>query len=300
MYNVIHRELQDINPYLRVCTHTKTYPGWSIINRIIYDHQFVLVNSGGGKVILDGFEYKAAKGDLFLIKPGIIHSFITDDEKPYENLVIHFDFFYERERNFWPHKKFFPEGELEDIPEKHLLRDVPVFEKTLIFPDYLKIQDYSSVEVLFRELIDIHNGKLPGKELIAKSIMMEILFIIYSQIIAERSPEHQEYGFEKIRKAFEYMNENYSKKLKVEDLSKLCNLSQNYFSSMFKRSTGYSPNEYIIRLRIEKAKALLLKKEYTVSEISQMVGFGDIHYFSYYFKKIEGMSPTQYRITVET
>jgi AraC-like DNA-binding protein len=52
---------------------------------------------------------------------------------------------------------------------------------------------------------------------------------------------------------FEYINEGYREKIKVEELAALCNLSTNYFSTVFKQHTGYSTKEYIIRIRIEKA-----------------------------------------------
>lgn len=293
MYNIIHKELQEINPYIRVCRYTETHPGWSLIERIIYDHQLVLVVKGVGETIVGGKSYKSSPGDCYLIKPGVVHSFIASDNNPYDMLVVHFDFFYERDRNFWPHKKFHLE-EGSDVPEKHLLRDVPMFEST-IFPDHLPIDNYSAVEVLMRRMIDIYGSEAPGKELLLKAYLLEILFTVYSVLKENKSSNITDPGFEKIKKAFDYINENYPQKINVQELAALCSLSTNYFAGIFKTQTGYAPNEYIIRLRIDKAKQLLAKSHSTVSEISEKVGFGDIHYFSYYFKKIEGMSPSQYR-----
>jgi AraC-like DNA-binding protein len=293
MYNIIHKELQDINPYVRVCRYTETYPNWSLIDRIIYDHQLVLVVKGFGETIIGGKSYKSSLGDCYLIKPGVVHSFIACEKNPYDMLVVHFDFFYERDRNFWPHKKFHLE-EGTEVPEKHLLRDVPMFEST-IFPDNLPLSNYSVVEVLMRKMTDIYNSGIHGKELLLKAYLLEILFTVYSTLEENKSLNISNPGFEKIKKAFDYINENYSQKINVQELAVLCSLSTNYFASIFKAQTGYAPNEYLIRLRIDKARQLLAKNFNTISEISEMVGFGDIHYFSYYFKKIEGMSPSQYR-----
>lgn len=297
---MIHKELQDINPYVRICVCTKTHPGWSLVNRIIYDHQLVLTSTGRGTVTIGGKIYDASRGDLFLIKPGVVHGFVADDEAPFEMLVVHFDFFYERDRNFWPHKKFhLSDGEVAaNIPEKHLLRDIPVFEKNMIFPDYVRLKNYTSVEVLMRKLIDVNTAIIPGKELIAKSYFFEVLYLIYNEIIADKTADNTANGFEKIKKAFDFINERYMDPVKVEDLASLCNLSTNYFSKLFKQHTSYSPKEYIIRIRIEKAKTLLAQSSGPISEICDQVGFNDIHYFSFYFKKFEGLSPSQYRSTV--
>jgi AraC-like DNA-binding protein len=293
MYGITHKELQEINPYIRMCRYTETSPGWALTNRIIYDHQLVLVVKGIGETIIADNKYKSVVGNLYLIKPGIVHSFIANDENPFEMMVVHFDFFYEKERNFWPHKKFhLDEG--KDLPEKHLLRDVPMFGST-IFPDNLPINNYSAVEVLMKKMIDIYKSEVVGKEILLKAYLLEILFMVYTALEENKAIASSDSGFEKIKKAFDYINENYEYKINVQELAALCNLSSNYFAGLFKQQTGYAPNEYVIRVRIEKAKQLLAKSQYTVSEISEKIGFGDIHYFSYYFKKIEGMSPSQYR-----
>lgn len=299
---MIYRELQELNPYVRICVITRTDPQWAIHNRIIYDHQFVLTSRGRGTVILDGVSYPASKGDLFLIKPGVVHSFIADPEAPFDMLVIHFDFFYERDRNFWPHKKYeLSEGETrENLPEKYLLRDVPVFDRRMTFPDYIRLKNYTSAEVLMKKLIDLNTVVMPGKELIVKSYFLEFLYLVYTESlgVGEQGDSARAGGFEKIRAAYEFINSHYMEDLKLEELAGLCNLSTNYFSAVFKQNTGYSPKEYIMRLRIENAKALLAQGDLSVSEIGIQVGFHDIHYFSFYFKKFEGVSPSGYRATV--
>lgn len=296
----MYKEWQEINPYVRICVRTNTYPGWSLRNRVIYDHQFVLVSKGKGDVIIRDKTYCASKGDLFLIKPGVAHGFIADHKAPFEMLVIHFDFFYERTRNFWPHKKYqLGEGEKEsDIPERHLLREIPMFEKNMEYPDYIRLQNYTVAEVIMKKLIEMNDKLLPGKELVVKSYFFELLYTIYVEAFCVSAHEGQAESFEKIKKAFEYINENYDKNIKIEELAEMCNLSTNYFSSLFKRQTTYAPKEYILRLRLEKAKSLLAQGGGTVGEICTQTGFGDIHYFSSSFKRYEGLSPSQYRAMV--
>jgi AraC-like DNA-binding protein len=294
----IHKELQEVNPYIRICVLTKTYPGWRSLNRIIYDHEIVLILSGYGEVIIEDRKYECSRGDLLLIRPGSVHSMTARDEDPFNMYVVHFDFFYERERNFWPHKKIYVNQDEVNIPDEHLMRYVPVFENSFIFPEHMKVSNYSLLEILMKKLIDLQNAVQPVRELVSKAYLTEVLSILYDEATSKKAVQPFNAGFEKIKPAFDYINGNIEKNIRISELAAMCCLNGNYFGNLFKQQTGYSPNAYIIKTRIEKAKALLLENHHTISEVSEMVGFNDLHYFSFYFKKIEGMSPSAYRHTV--
>jgi two-component response transcriptional regulator (chey-like receiver and arac-type DNA-binding domains), putative len=74
-------------------------------------------------------------------------------------------------------------------------------------------------------------------------------------------------------------------------------VSVNYtwFSEKFKQHTGVNFNEYLKRIRIEKAKQLLEKGCYKVYEVASRSGFGDVKYFMKIFREITGMSPTEWK-----
>ena len=73
------------------------------------------------------------------------------------------------------------------------------------------------------------------------------------------------------------------------------NLSPYYFSKLFKEETGENFIEYLTKLRIQKAKELLVDKEKSMKEICGQVGYSDPNYFSRIFKKSVGVTPTEYR-----
>ncbi len=91
-----------------------------------------------------------------------------------------------------------------------------------------------------------------------------------------------------------YINTNYSKEITLEDVSKEVCISPQYFSRLFKEETGYNFIEYLIDLRIERAKELLTNTNMSIKEICFEVGYGDPNYFSRLFKKIVGMAATEY------
>ncbi|OBZ14983.1 hypothetical protein A8L34_13970 [Bacillus sp. FJAT-27264] len=96
--------------------------------------------------------------------------------------------------------------------------------------------------------------------------------------------------------ALDYINCNYDKDLKLADVAKAAYLSTGYLSRIFKNETGYSFKEWINRVRIEKAKELILNSDLKYYEIAERVGYKDYKYFSAYFNKLCGISAKEYKI----
>ena len=80
----------------------------------------------------------------------------------------------------------------------------------------------------------------------------------------------------------------------VEMLSKLHYMSRTSFFNKLKALTGYAPADYIRLIRLQHAAQLLKQGEYTIAEITDMVGFSDAKYFREVFKKYYGVSPSKY------
>lgn len=95
--------------------------------------------------------------------------------------------------------------------------------------------------------------------------------------------------------AKEYINNNYSKDISLDDVSRQVNISPYYFSKIFKEDMGEGFVEYLTKIRMEKAKELLTTTEYSMKEICAMVGYADPNYFSRSFKKNVGVTPTEYK-----
>jgi len=98
-----------------------------------------------------------------------------------------------------------------------------------------------------------------------------------------------------IEKAVNYIHINYHKDITVAALAALVGLERSYFSKLFYQTTGYPPQTYILKYRIEKARELLKTTGLTINEISECTGFSDGFYFSRAFKKCVGSSPAAYR-----
>lgn len=91
------------------------------------------------------------------------------------------------------------------------------------------------------------------------------------------------------------IHEHYTDNITLESLSESLNYSVTHLSSYFKIRTGLSPIDYLIKVRIEKAVALLLETDATLKEIAVGVGYQDPSYLGRLFKKYKGVSPISYR-----
>lgn len=100
---------------------------------------------------------------------------------------------------------------------------------------------------------------------------------------------------ENIRYLIKYMERNFTRPLTLDFLSDFANVSKYYLSREFKKYTGFSPNDYLITLRINKAKFLLSNTALPAIKIAHEVGIYDKNNFTNLFKRKTGMTPIQYR-----
>lgn len=99
-----------------------------------------------------------------------------------------------------------------------------------------------------------------------------------------------------IKKALRYIGENYNNQINILEIADFVGVSVNYFHNIFKATMGITPNNYILKLRLERAKYLLSATDMMVCDIGEQCGFLDNVYFSYVFKKKEGVTPKEYRL----
>jgi AraC-like DNA-binding protein len=102
---------------------------------------------------------------------------------------------------------------------------------------------------------------------------------------------------ERLRAVFSYIEEQYTRQIRVEDLSALVNVCDDHFIRLFKKATGKSPVSYINDRRLERALQLLVDSDLTVTEIADAVGFSNVNYMIKLFKRAMNTTPLAYRKT---
>jgi transcriptional regulator GlxA family with amidase domain len=98
-----------------------------------------------------------------------------------------------------------------------------------------------------------------------------------------------------VRRLREHIDSNIDKRISVEALAKLANLSVCYFTRAFKQSVGVTPHDYVIRRRVGRAMELLSGTNMPLSQIALAAGFADQSHSARRFRQVVGMSPREYR-----
>lgn len=112
-------------------------------------------------------------------------------------------------------------------------------------------------------------------------------------LLNDTSPTHA--GSDRIAEAIRYMNRHLFEELSVQEVAASISLSPSHFSRQFKAKTGYSPYEYIILRRIDKAKYLLTSTQLSVKEIAYATGYNSEENFIHSFRSNVGIAPGLFR-----
>jgi AraC-like DNA-binding protein len=99
----------------------------------------------------------------------------------------------------------------------------------------------------------------------------------------------------RLRRAIEFMHDNYARELALEEIAAAAYLSEFHFARLFKQITGLTPHVYLANLRIERARKLLAETQIPIIEIAAMVGYQSHSHFTKIFKSVTGLTPSAYR-----
>ena len=158
---------------------------------------------------------------------------------------------------------------------------------------------------LFEEIISTKGKKIKCRDSVSRNIysvmnaeseaqQSEAIFKILMRLLNTENAAGEK-TLSIIDSAKEYIVRNYLNELTVPEIAKAVNLSSSYFSKIFKESTAQSPYDYLLSVRLDKAKELLVNSDMPISEIAYRCGFNSTSNFIYFFKKETALSPLQFR-----
>ena len=168
---------------------------------------------------------------------------------------------------------------------------------------FIFISAYSDVDFFKRAFkvnaVDYILKPVNMKELTAvlRSLGNDIRIKLGAMPLPEPPDSTTEYSVSSvIRKVYSYTEENLGSRLTISGLSKVCNLSPNYLSYLFRREVGITINEYITARRMQKACELLKQDgKIYISDVAAQVGYRDAAYFSRQFRMSIGQTPQEYQ-----
>lgn len=174
------------------------------------------------------------------------------------------------------------------------------FANELMNKDYFKV-DLPFIKVglntellqLFHKLIETVQAGAHGYQQIIAGITMQILGLIYS--ISLYKGEEKTPVAKLIEKAKFILQESLEKPVDLERMARELPMGYSTFRKEFKRVTGEPPNQFLLNLRLNRARQLLESTNMNINEIACQTGFDSVYYFSKLFKKKNGKSPKYYR-----
>ena len=149
---------------------------------------------------------------------------------------------------------------------------------------------------LDRELTSMH----PSPRIYAESLAMALASHVFTNYANPMDPNplvltpitHQ------LRRSIEFMNDRSSQDLTLSEIAAAANMSKYHFAKSFREMMKIAPHQYLIKLRIEKARKLLLIDSLSVEEIANRVGYADKTHFAAQFQRIVGVTPHVYRLHI--
>lgn len=142
---------------------------------------------------------------------------------------------------------------------------------------------------IFRQMTDLRHMKSSRESFLCAKIW-ELLSVLQSLQAKDKEPL-EDY----VRIAVSCMESEYMMELSISSLAKRLNLNRSYFSTLFKKQTGVSPQRYLNDFRLEKAAKLLTDYGYSATEAAHSTGYPDVFAFSKMFKRKFGVSPSYYK-----
>ena len=134
---------------------------------------------------------------------------------------------------------------------------------------------------------DVHQPEY--KVLESKGILLQLL----SRFLRYATPK-SEVSDERIVKVLNYIRKNVTKRIKICQLSDICNLTEDHFIRLFKKEMKCTPVRYINQKKIEKAQLMLIVENIPIKDIAYDLSFENISYFNRLFKHVTQYTPTQY------
>ena len=229
------------------------------------DFHIVYVESGDCTVYYEG-EYRVLhRGEYVIYLPGQMQEYALPPDPPTVTCFVHF----------------------------HGTAAANALSDSSLTGGFGVTQNKDKAEQLFRKLAHANHPASGMSETRKNGLLLAILSAL--------SPAEGNTDFpEGIRSAVHFLHQNYTKPADIAALARISNLSPSRFHAVFKSNIGVSPHQYLLHLRIERAKEMLVSDKNSVTDVANAVGFEDAFYFSRLFKKHTGMTPLAFRKKQDT
>ncbi len=278
-------------------------PTWTLPIRVIHEYEWVVMVQGKAIFHLDEKEYPVVQGDALLIPPGVPHRAVVADPAGCRFYFVHFipsiepgmlthpaftERMVERKARL---RKDLAEAPFFSLPQTRL-REVPLLTH---FPLNHQLDGTCT---RFEHALEERNHYAVDSQIHIGLLVAHMLASASRVVMDEwgRAPLSEDGVMNRtLQDALEILHAGYGKPISIRELATRLGVSGQYLGRLFMRRLGCSPLQYVNRLRLDRAKALMRETRLPLQEVAWASGFENAFYFSRLFHKLEGESPSRYR-----
>jgi AraC-like DNA-binding protein len=250
--------------------HERTSPLHYVGPRVLDYFLVHYVMSGSGWCRTSVGKHRLKAGDSFFIFPGTLSEYCSDESDPWRYCWIAF------------------RGPLAE----EWIRQLGISpERPAIVNEYSR-----KITSLFRSVYrSLQSGSGAAGDLQAGAYFRLLFAHWLQEAVPEPEPRRQLTEAEvQVERALQWFTLQYARPKSIAQLAKELGYHRTYFSKLFRDAVGMSPQQFLLQVRMERAKELL-QQPLTVEQVASSVGFADSLYFSRQFKQRFGVSPSEYR-----
>ena len=272
LYSLNTQEARRINATLLYVTTSKYEGDWHSTLHTHYFTELFYVLRGSGKFIVGDSDFPVKESDLVIVNPNVEHTETSLNSSPLEYIVLGID------------NLSFSFG-FEEVDNSYSIYNYRPYRQEMEF--YLQAL---LKEITIKEL----NYQTVCQNLLEVLIIKMMRHTSYSLSIASSKKTNKECAAAK-----RYIDANYKTNITLDTLAGITHMNKYYLVHAFGSFIGLSPINYLIARRIDESKTLLQSTDYSISQISEIIGFSSPSYFSQAFKKSVNLSPNDYRKKVK-
>lgn len=247
-------------------------PGWRLDTRwaaALSDYDLWYVWGGTGQMVTSEGTFALHPGVGVWMSPGRRYEAEQDPERPLGVTAIHF----------------------------HLASRRRVLRPTDFFPPIERFEaaragyfDAATSHIVHSHALAPDSGVAA---LLLKTLLLEL--VQATPPSAAGSSPIKDYHREKLNGVISSIRDHPEHPFRVESLARQCGYGADHFTRIFRAETGYSPKDFVVRARLDRAMALLRESSQTLGQIAESLGYADIGFFSRQFKARLGVNPSEFR-----
>lgn len=253
----------------------------------VHTHDFselVLITGGAGTHVVGQQSYRVRAGDAFVTSGSRAHGY--KDAAGMVRQIVMFD------------PRRLP-------PQRELYRDLPGFHAMFVLEEQYRashrFQSRLTLDApalraavgMIRQMAEEVQSRQPGYAAAAWAGFSQLVVFLSRQYTLR--PSESSGALLQLAGVISYIDEHYASPITLDELACRAGLSRNRFIAAFKRATGHTPIDHLLRARVSAAVRLLSETELSITRLALDAGFTDSNYFARQFRRIMGVTPRSYR-----